>query len=192
MTNVVYGYLVASDALGDAYVVSMDDTLQNIRSTLGADSVMIYQEGTVACAQPLSEGNQAELKPLDADLTEPELPPKFDHESRIPDSGYASKMPSLPASPTCILGTPPGPRPARVLFHREDRLIRMRREDIVIGVGGDDISSTSSEDDRSAYPANRVPTERPQKRPRTRSPPVRQTVRKSARLQEREGRRTQT
>lgn len=115
-TKVVYGYLVASDALGDAYVVSMDDTLQNIRSTLGADSVIIYQEGTVACTQLLSEGNRAELESLDAYLTEPELSSKFDHESRILDSGYASKMPSAPTSPTSILSLPPSPKSVRVRY----------------------------------------------------------------------------
>ena len=39
----MYGYVTASDALGDAYVMPMDNVLQNIKSALGVRDVRLYQ-----------------------------------------------------------------------------------------------------------------------------------------------------
>ena len=71
-SNEVYGHLVASDALGEAYVVPFDQTLLDIKHCLGAESVCLPSRSDIS---PSKYGSY----------------PHVIHDSpSIPDSGYHS------------------------------------------------------------------------------------------------------
>lgn len=59
-TSKVYGHLIASDSMGDGYMISLHDTLESIRDATGADVVDLATSIDVACKRGVvgpSEGS---------------------------------------------------------------------------------------------------------------------------------------
>ena len=124
-----YGHIVASDAMGEAYVVPIQQTFMDIRGSLNASAVRIlrkdenpesWRSSTEIIASPLSSTDEAVEFPFQGydasfslqSLKSPELTPPIDYQRRQTppshllfelDSGYASQN-SSPHKP--LLGPP--------------------------------------------------------------------------------------
>lgn len=88
-TSKVYGHVVASDALGDGYIIPMLNILACIRAVTGAKVVDLATTLDVACAQAmhLRLSDHSDSDDDDASRT-------LQRECNATDSGYASIRPS--------------------------------------------------------------------------------------------------
>lgn len=58
----LYGHTVATDAFGDAYVIPILNTFENIRTCLGATSVLLFQEKMVSDKDDLHSFSKARIE----------------------------------------------------------------------------------------------------------------------------------